>query len=155
MRNERRRGFSLVETAIVAVVLSIMVVSYFTLSRQETISARTLRDRAQAMALARNILCLVRYGHNRVWLENAGAPTEPGVFEYPVESIPQGEHAFGEALSQWADRVGATVSLRWLSEAPDGAGGTIDNVGKATCTITWTGAGGRELSVQLPAIVER
>jgi len=149
------RGFSLVEMAIVAVLLSVMVISYFTLSRQETISVQNVRDRAQAMALARNLLCLVRYGHNRVWLDNAGAPSEPGVFDFPIETIPQAELALGPALTAWTTGKQVETTLRWEPEAKDSGGNVVDGVGKLTCIVVWTADGGVEKRVELPGIMER
>jgi len=146
----RRTGMSLVELAIVAVILAVMVVAWFTLSRQETVSTRELQDRAHAMALARNLLVLVRHGHNRAWLDDAGVPAADGSFEFPASMIPLSDSAYGPALREWASNRSAEAVVVWTPE-----GGPQGSLGRALCRVRWQGAANHPRSIDVPAVIER
>ncbi len=148
----RRGAFSLVELAIVSVILAVMVIAYFGLSRQETISTRILQDRAKASALAHNMLCLIRNEKNRAWLDDAGTPADDGSFTFPANTITLSEHAFGPSLMEWVDSRKVETEIKWY---PDTGEGEDSRLGKVICSISWSHDARTRKTMEVPGVLER
>ena len=145
-RVRRLRGFSLIEVLLASVLLSTCLVGYLSLGASETSHVREGRDRAVAMAIARNLANLVRNSSNRAWLQSAGQNDGSGTYRLGLCCVPQVGLALGQEQQQWIARHEAGVALLWTPNPSAG-------VGRLECVVTWKTRRGHARRVDLPLVV--
>lgn len=145
-----KRGFSLVELLVASFVLAVSITAFFTLRSQEMHSAHSLRDRAQAFAVARNHIRLIQAMADKSSLEDSAFEREDGSYLLPANQIVNYELAQGDALKAWMKEREAEVSIIWFPSEH------ISHLGTVTSKVTYqpvnkkTGKKTIELPMVLP-----
>jgi len=157
MHRGNKRGLSLLEVLIAAVIASLAIIPYLSLSSRETRSTFDLAQRAKALSLAQNTLTLLTNGHrkdlyNGNLQQNSGIHdsgknsgiTHAGIYELKNPDLVLNDAflATGKGLSTW---IGAQrrrgyfeYKVTWHPNPPDLTGINKENFfGELTCTVGW------------------
>lgn len=155
-----RRGFSLMEVMIAAIIASLAVIPYLSLSSTETRSTRDLAQRAKATSLARNTLNLLEKGHRKELY--SGNLNKNGFYQLsdPDLLLKDSFLATGKGLSQWMAsqrRSGYLLyEVTWLPGPPDLTGITGESAyGELACTVGWLADKNRKKELTLRRITSR
>ena len=155
-----RRGLSLMEVLIAAIIASLAVIPYIGLSSRETRSTRDLAQRSKAISLARNTLNLMEKGHRKELY--SGTLAKSGSYELSDPDLLLNDSflATGKGLSQWMSsqrRAGYLLyKVTWLPGPPDLTGMTGENAfGELTCTVGWLADRNHKKQLTLRRITSR
>ncbi len=155
---KNRRGFSFLEVLIAAVILSITVVAYLSLSSSEVRWSKAVEDRTKALALARNMLTIIEYGYRDELMK--GTPTGDGGFllTNAHQKLKEANLALGTALFKWVTAKTALgdfgLDITW-TPGPNSSQGQVQAVGKAVCTVRWKMATGEKRSLDVVRVLTR
>ena len=154
----RIKAFSFVEVLIAAVLLSLSVVAYLSLSSSEVRWSKAVEDRTKALTLARNMLTVIEFGYRKELM--AGTPTGDGGYklENAHQVLKEANLALGTALFKWVADKSALgdfgLDLTW-NPAPQSGVGQVHSVGKAVCTVRYKLPSGDKRSVKLIRVLTR
>lgn len=152
--SRKNHAFGLVEVLIVAVILSITVISYLTLTGSETQWSRQVNDKAKALLIASNVLAFYDV-ESRAPLHPGGASVpqdEDSAFpedkeevtcqNYDSQSFLQaavGKVACGGNLGIWLKEVDGRVAIWFTKQPKDESGTKVDySIGRLRCVVSWT-----------------
>ncbi len=150
---KKSKGLGLVEIVIVAVILSITVISYLSLTSGETRWTRQVNDRARALAIAANILAYYDCA-SRAPLHPGGAATpqdKDSLFPEDEEEVTcmtydadtflsssLGKAACSDNLGLWLKDKRGCVEIWFTKHPKDEAGLRVDYaIGRLRSVITW------------------
>jgi hypothetical protein len=147
------------EVMIAAIIASLAVIPYLSLSSRETLSTRDLAQRSKAVSLARNTLNLLEKGHRQ---DLYSGNINNGVYELsnPDLLLKDSFLATGKGLTQWmyAQRQAGHLlyKVTWMPGPPDLTGITGENAfGELTCTVGWLADKKRKKELTLRKITSR
>ena len=158
VKQNRRKAFSFLEVLIAAVLLSISVVAYLSLSSSEVRWSKAVEDRTKALTLARNMLTVIEYGYRKELM--AGTPTGDGGYRLANahQKLKEANLALGTALFKWVAEKSALgdfgLDLTW-TPAPSSKVGKVSSVGKAVCTVRYKLPSGDKRKVEMIRVLTR
>ena len=155
-----RKGLSLLEALIAAIIASVAIIPYLTLSSSETRSTMDLAQRAKATSLARNTLVLMESGHRRELYQSP--PDNNGIYTLnnPDITLSDSYLATGKGLSQWIAaqrrRGYFLYNVSWNPNPPDLSGISQESdCGELSCTVGWLADGKKKKQLSLKRITWR
>lgn len=156
MQFSNRSGLSVLEALLAAVLVSIAVLAYLSLSTQEARWTQDIDDRAKAVAIAQNMLIICERDFHSFFYQAPKDDQGVYVLEDALTKIPEGATAIGN-LFDWVktktERGGFSIKMGFLPSPPNLTGNGVTGVARLTCRVQWKTKRGDLRWVELPSVV--
>ncbi len=152
-----RRGMSILEVLIAAVIISTAIFAYLSLAAQETRWTKDIDDRAKALALAENMLLLTEFDWHDQFRRLPKEKNGAHVLDEAHKKLPDASVALGTTLFDWVAEKqkdgGFGVTMVFNPTPTDMTGTPVTTVGKMSCKVSWLGEGGKAKWIELHSVV--